>query len=166
MKKTEKQFPDPAEQAIDKHTEDIKVLRELLDDNSRQIVDLPPEKTRFIMTVKNHYKVIASDWIGIGANLRLSNDLVIILNGQASPNTPNDFTKAYLIFVNSPSSLRKPQVVQRPTEKILSIRYPLDYVVTVERTLKESKSCYCWIGNFSDSSQNATNIHADIHAEM
>lgn len=123
----------------------------------------PSEGKRYIMTVTSRVKVTASDFIGTTSSPKLSNDLVIILTGIASPSSPEDFTKAFLIFRHSASELRSPSVVQRQGVKELYIYYPFEYAATLERTFSEGKAIYAWIGNFGNSVTGTVNMHADVH---
>lgn len=153
--------PDSAETSVKRIEEAVKFLSELHRNAARKTAELPPPKEKYIMTVINHFTIVSSDFIGAAASPVLSNDLVIMLTGTASPNTPPDFVRAYLIFVDKPT--RRPQLDQRVNEKVLTIWYPRDYAAIVEATLKDAKNVYCWIGNYGDGSQ--INIHADIHAD-
>ncbi len=160
-KKDKKDNEKDVDKIIDRHTEDVKDVARFLGEPG--IEDrMPDDIKRAIMTVTKHFKYAALDLIVNSGKVKLTTDLTIKLAGTPSPNSPRGFTQAYLIFINPEGKLRNPHLGKRGDVYTLYITYPLSYVSTVERMLKEAK-CYCWIGDFGTPENR--NLHADLHAE-
>ena len=117
------------------------------------------------MTVNKYSSLIGSHYYKSPTGESTHGVITMQLTGNPSQNTPKGFSLAYLNFVDSAQPLKRPQVVESSGYLILNIDYPLSYLATVERMLREAKVCYCWILNYSNTPGNITNIHADIHTE-
>ncbi len=160
--KKKKDSANDIDKLIDGHAEDVKDVTEFLAGIGIAAREIPPGIKRAIMTVEKHFKFAASDLIVKNGRTTLTTALTIKLEGTHSSSSIKGFNQAYLIFLNPDQKLQNPHLGQRGNDYTLYLTYPLSYIATVERMLKEASACYCWIGDFGTELDR--DLHADLHA--